>query len=108
MERDLLQTYFASRGDDMSWNICLKEYDGNGYLISLIPCKCARIKMKYRMLDGFLSACPKGNVREVQFSRGGKNYPSLVSDGETRRFAEPIAAKLPLFEYAKRRLSFVA
>ena len=104
---DLLRTFFADRGDDMSWNICLKEYDKKGFLVALIPHKCVRIKMKWRMIDSFLSSCPRGNVREAQISRAGKYYPSIVSDGQTRHFAEPIVAKLPLFEYAKR-LSFVA
>ena len=78
-----------------------------GFLISLIPCKCARIKMKYRMIDGFLSACPAGNIREATFTRGARHYPSIVCNGESKRFSEPVVAKLPLFEYAKR-LCFVA
>lgn len=86
----------------MLWNICFKEYDRNGYLISLIPCKCARIKMKFRAIKSFLGACPTGNVREVQFRRASKNYPSIVSDGNSSKWSAPVLAKLPLFEYCKR------
>lgn len=102
-----LEKYFADRGDSMTWDIVLKEYNKNGILVTLIPCKSAKIKTKWRAIDEFLNACPDGNVREIFFKRNGKIFPSLVSDGKKRMFAEPIASKLPLLEYA-RKLEFIA
>lgn len=97
----LLQNFFACEVNDMLWNICFREYDKRGYLLSLISCKCAKIKTKWRIIRDYLDNCPTGRVREVQYARYGKTFPSMVSDGEQLRFEAPIVAKLPLFEYAK-------
>jgi hypothetical protein len=102
-----LEHYFADRGGGMTWEIVLKEYDSTGDLVTLIPCKSAKIKTRWRALDDFLIGCPDGNTREVRFRRNGKVFPSIISDGKRRLFAEPIAAKLPLLEYA-RKLEFIA
>lgn len=86
----------------MAWSICFKEYDKNGILTELISCKANKIKHKWDFIDRFLSACKKDCLREVFFRRNNKTYPSLVSDGTVRHFAEPIQAKLPLLDYVAR------
>lgn len=84
------------------WQICFKEYDSNGMLVGLIPLKSVKVRSQWKKINAYLDACRDGIVREVQFYRNGKHYPSIVSDGTYRQFHEPITAMLPLFEYAKR------
>lgn len=99
----LLQNFFTCEGEEgMSWCICFKEYDNRGYLLNLFSCRCARIRMKWRVIRDYLDNCPDNRIREVQYMRFGKTYPSMVSNGQSVRFGEPIVAKLPLFEYAKK------
>lgn len=83
------------------WSICFREYDSQGNLIELVNCKSLRIKSKTRMIRSFMSACKPGNIREVQFCRNGKQYPSMVSNGFETKYAKPIVAMLPLFDYAR-------
>lgn len=83
------------------WNICFREYDPKGNLTELVTCKSVKIKSKTRMIRLFMTACKPGNVREVQFCRNGKQYPSLVSNGIETKYAKPITALLPLFDYAR-------
>lgn len=83
------------------WSICFREYDSQGNLIELVNCKSLRIKSKTRMIRSFMSACKPGNIREVQFCRNGKQYPSMVSNGIETKYAKPIVAMLPLFDYAR-------
>ena len=83
------------------WNICFREYDSKGNLTELVNCKAVKIKTKNRMIKSFMIACKPGNVREIQFCRNGKQYPSLVSNGIETRYAKPIVAMLPLFDYAR-------
>lgn len=84
------------------WQICLKEYDSSGILVGLVSCKTSKIRYRWKRIDAFLSACPHRMIREVQFCRAGKTYPSIISDGITRKASAPITAMMPLFEYAKR------
>lgn len=86
----------------MFWTLCFKEYDSCGHLVTEIPCRCKKIKVKYHAMMEFLSLCEAGNVREVSFKRGNRVYPSLISDGTTKKWGTPILASLPLFEYAKK------
>lgn len=86
----------------MFWNLCFKEYDSCGHLVTEVPCRCKKIKMKHKVMMEFLSGCENGNVREVSFRRGTKVYPSLISKGNERKWGTPIQAQLSLFEYAKR------
>ena len=95
-----VQNYFHG-GVSYMWNICFREYDAQGNLTELVNCKSVRIKSKSRMIRSFLSSCRKGNVREVQFCRNGKQYPSLVSNGVEAKYSKPITAMLPLFDYAR-------
>lgn len=90
----------------MFWNICFKEYDSFGYLVTVTPHRCKKIKMKYKAMMEFLSGCREGTIREVSFRRGDKTYPSLISDGNTKKWDAPIFARLPLFEYAKKSQTF--
>lgn len=83
------------------WSICFREYDSKGNLTELVTCKSVRIKSKTRMIRSFMTACKPGNVREIQFCRNGKQYPSLVSNGVETKYAKPITALLPLFDYAR-------
>lgn len=95
-----IQNYFMEDTD--MWQICLKEYDSTGFLVGLVSCKTEKVKYRWRRIDAFLSACPNNMVREAQFRRGGRHFPSIVSDGKTRKLSSPIVAMMPLFEYAKR------
>ena len=95
-----IHNYFMEDTD--MWQICLKEYDSSGMLVGLISCKADKIKYRWRRIDAFLSACPKNMVREAQFYRAGRHFPSIVSDGMTRKVSAPIVAMMPLFEYVKR------
>ena len=102
MERMLLKLNTFSREDSDMWQICFKEYDGGGMLVGLVSCRTECVKRQWRRIDTFLSACPERMVREVQFCRGGKNFPSIVSNGHTRGWHAPITAMMPLFDYMKR------
>lgn len=84
------------------WQICFKEYDSRGMLVGLIPIKSERVRSQWRKINAYLGACRDGMVREVQFYRGGRHFPSIVSDGVSQKFHAPIVAMMPLFEYAKR------
>jgi len=95
-----IQNYFHGGLKDM-WSICFREYDSQGNLIELVGCKSTKIKSKFRMIRSFMAACKPGNVREVQFCRNGKQYPSLVTNGIEMKYAKPITAMLPLFDYAR-------
>lgn len=96
-----IQNYFFHGGAKDMWNICFREYDSKGNLTELVNCKAVKIKTKNRMIKSFMIACKPGNVREIQFCRNGKQYPSLVSNGIETRYAKPIVAMLPLFDYAR-------
>lgn len=83
------------------WNICFREYDSNGNLTGLVSCRSEKIKSKSRTIRAFMTACKPGCIREIQFRKNGKQFPSMVTNGVDTKYAEPICAKLPLFEYAK-------
>lgn len=101
MESGLIENYFLHDGEDEDmWCISFREYDKKGFLTELVSCKSDRIKQRRKSICGFLDACPSGMIREIQFRRGGKTYPSIVTDGQIRRFASPIMANLPLLNYA--------
>lgn len=95
-----IHNYFME--DTGMWQVCFKEYSSGGFLVGLVSCKTDKIKRQRRKIDAFLTACPKNMVREVQFYRNGRHFPSIVSDGAKRKMSSPIVAMMPLFEYAKR------
>lgn len=85
------------------WCICFREYDVKGNLTELITVKSKRIKTRWRDIQKFLKSCKESCVREVQFMKGGRQQPSLISNGDRIQFAKPIVAMLPLFDYARSK-----
>lgn len=84
------------------WQICFREYDSTGMLLMLFSKKAEKIRHRNRSIDTFLSQCQSESIREVQFYRNGKQYPSIITDGQTRKFSKPIAARLPIFDYLRK------
>ena len=98
----MLKNYFYDHGGDM-WNICFREYNGEGTLTELVSCKSEKIKTKWKTIHKFLSNCKDGYIREVQFCRKGKQMPSLISNGKEIKYEKPISAMLPLFTFAREQ-----